>query len=255
MSVWWHTALDFIFPARCVYCHHFVGDERVLIFCRSCWDAMPFITTPGCRCCGQPFSSEMVLRYTPEFLCGDCRASPPYFDRAVSATYYEGVAREAILQFKFHQKVGLGKYLAHVLMTQIPSRLNIAAYDLILPVPLYRTHHKQRGYNQAAVLARYVAHHYNLPLASHNLLRIRQVKAQSQVKGRQARRDNVKNAFHIREPQAIHNQQVILVDDVLTTGATVNECAKTLKKAGARSVLVLTLSRANFTDHANPMPK
>jgi ComF family protein len=196
----------------------------------------------------------MVLRSVPEFLCGDCRTSSPYFDRAFSAAYYEGVMKEAILQLKFHQKVGLGKYLAEVLIAQIPATLNIADYQCILPVPLHATHQKRRGYNQSQILAQHLARHYGLQLVQQNLLRIRQIKTQSQIKGRQARKDNVKNAFYVKSPQAIHKQRVILVDDVLTTGATVNECAKMLKRAGAASVLVLTLSRVHFTDHPTPGP-
>ena len=115
-----------------------------------------------------------------------------------------------------------------------------------------KTHHKQRGYNQAAVLAQQLARHYDLPLVGHNLLRIRQVKPQSQIKGRKARKDNVKNAFCVKHPRVIDTQRVILIDDVFTTGATVNECAKMLKRAGASSVLALTISRASLTDHASP---
>lgn len=252
MNIWLQIVLDFIFPAQCVYCQHFVGDDRVLIFCRSCWETMPVITTSGCGRCGQPFSSNQVLPSVPAFLCGDCRTSTPYFDRAFSATYYEGVVKEAILQFKFHHKIGLGKALAEVLIAQIPSALKIAEYDLLLPVPLHKTHQRQRGYNQSVILAQQLARHYGIPLLLHNLLRIRQIKTQSQLRGRQARRDNVKNAFYLRYPQAIYKQRVILVDDVFTTGTTVNECAKILKQAGACSVLALTLSRAHFTDHASP---
>ncbi|GAK55649.1 phosphoribosyltransferase [Candidatus Vecturithrix granuli] len=246
LTSWLHVMLDFIFPARCVYCHHFLGDERVLIFCRSCWQTMPVITTQVCPQCGHPFSSPAALRYTPDFLCGMCRKSPPYFDRAFSAAYYDGVMKEAILQFKFQQKIGLGKPLVHELIAQIPNGLNLSDYDFFLPVPLHKTHQKHRGYNQAAILATYLARHYHVPLLLNNLVRIREIKAQSQVKGRQARKDNVKNAFRVREPQMIDKRRVILVDDVFTTGATVNECSKMLKQAGASVVLVLTLSRVHF---------
>ncbi|MDY0094318.1 MAG: ComF family protein [Candidatus Vecturithrix sp.] len=252
LAAWFHALLDFIFPARCVYCHRFLGDDRVLIFCRSCWQTMPVITTPACPHCGAPFSSSATFRDTPDFLCGMCRKSPPYFDRAFSAAYYAGVMKEAILQFKFQQKVGLGEPLARELIAQTSNRMNLRDYDLILPVPLHKTHQKQRGYNQAAILATYLARHYHISLLLNNLIRIREVKAQAQIKGRQARKDNVKNAFCVKDPEKIDKQRVILVDDVFTTGATVNECSKMLKQAGAQTVCVLTLSRVHFGEYRNP---
>lgn len=154
--------------------------------------------------------------------------------------------KEAILQFKFQNKVGLGKPLARELIAQVPNGLNLSAYDLILPVPLHKTHQKQRGYNQAEILAKYLARHYHIPLILNNLIRIREIKAQSQIKGHQARKDNVKNAFRVKNSQIIDGQRVILVDDVFTTGATVNECSKMLKQAGAHVVCALTLSRVHF---------
>ena len=192
------------------------------------------------------------MQYSPDFMCGDCRKTLPYFDRTFTAGYYEDVLKEAIHQFKFQQKTRLGKHLAQLLVAQIPMSLDMSHYDIILPVPLHKTRQRQRGYNQSAILAKYVARHYQRKLMLNNLIRIRDTSAQSLVKGRRERKNNVKNAFHVKFPSLIHHRHVVLIDDVFTTGATVNECSKVLKKAGARSVLVLTLSRAGFVYHSVP---
>ncbi len=255
LSSWFQTMLDFVFPAACVYCHKFVGDDRILIFCQSCWSTMPLISESVCPRCGTPYSSHSVLQYAPEFLCGDCRTAPPFFDRACAAASYEGVIKEAIHQFKFHQKTGLGKPLAQALISRIPTSLDISQYQAILPVPLHKTRQRQRGYNQSAILARHLARHYGLRVLGHKLLRTRPTNAQAQMKGRKERQENVKNAFSVRSPEVIRDQNLILIDDVLTTGATMNECAKVLKQAGAASILVLTLSRVCFQYNPNSEQK
>lgn len=253
LSSWFQTVLDFVFPASCAYCQKFVGDDRVLIFCQSCWNTITPISDSACPRCGKPYSSQVVLHHSPEFLCGECRISPPFFDQALAATYYEGVMKEAILQFKFHYKTKLGKPLAQWLISRIPGNIDIQKYQVILPVPLHKTRQKQRGYNQSAILAKHLAQYYHLTLSLRNLIRIRPTDAQSQIKDRKERQENVRNAFRLRFPGAIRDQNLILVDDVLTTGATVNECAKTLKQAGAASILVLTLSRVGFQYKPDPM--
>lgn len=252
ISSWFQTVLDFVFPAECAYCHQFVGDDRVLIFCRDCWITITPITSAICPRCGKPFASQTVLQYSPEFLCGACRTSPPFFDRAYSAAYYEGVLKEAIYQFKFYRKPKLGKPLARLLISRLPGNIDIRKYQAILPVPLHKSRQKERGYNQSTILARHLAQHYQLNLILDNLIRVRPTSAQSQIKGRKERQENVQNAFRISFPDTIRDRDLILIDDVLTTGATVNECSRTLKQAGAASILVLTISRASFKYRPGP---
>jgi ComF family protein len=162
------------------------------------------------------------------------------------------VLKEAIHQFKFQQKLKLGPHLAQLLISQLTNHVDLNDYQSILPVPLHKTRQKQRGYNQSTILAKYLAHHYHLPLILNNLIRIRPTDSQSLLQGHQERQKNVKNAFRVKVPASIQDQSLILLDDVFTTGATVNECAKTLKQAGAKSVLVLTVSRADIQQHLSP---
>ena len=243
---WFQTVLDFLFPAECVHCHNFAGDNRVLIFCRPCWDKIPILTGPVCPRCGKPLASEAALQYSPNFLCGDCRILVPDFDRVFSVARYDGILREAIRQFKFYQKTGLGKHFVQLLISYMPDNIEWTSYQTILPVPLHKKRKRERGYNQASILARHLARHYRLNFIQNNLIRIKHTEAQWPIKERGQRQANVKNAFHLRFPFQVQDQHLILIDDVFTTGATVNECAKTLKKAGAKSVLVLTVARAGL---------
>jgi len=179
-------------------------------------------------------------------VCGKCRTTKIFFDRALATAYYEHVLKEAIHQFKFNHKAGLGKHLAQIMTTCLSEALNMRQYHAILPVPLHKTRQRQRGYNQAAILAKYISQHCQIPVMANNLIRIRHTDSQALLKGQKERQENVKNAFRVTHPASLRDKHVILVDDVLTTGATVNECSKTLKEAGVRSILVLALSRPDF---------
>jgi ComF family protein len=138
------------------------------------------------------------------------------------------------------------------MITRLPKEVDIIKYHAILPVPLHKIRQRQRGFNQSTVLAKSLSQHFQLPLLVKNLIRIRPTDSQAGLKGRKERQKNVKNAFRVVNPDSLKDKHVILVDDVFTTGATVNECSKTLKKAGVKSVLVLTLSRAGFHPHPQP---
>ncbi len=246
---WFQTALDFLFPAECAFCGQFAGDDRRLIFCRSCWESISLISGDVCPRCGKPYASPHILDAAPGFVCGDCRTTPPFFERAYSAAYYEGVMREAIHQLKYYHKPRLAYHLIRLLVSHIPERIEPGSYTAVVPVPLHKSKQKQRGYNQAFLLARHLAAHGHLDMMAGNLLRIRDTRPQNKQEGRKARQENVKNAFQVMRPDEVQGKHLILIDDVLTTGATVNECAKMLKHAGAASVLVLTLSRAGFHPH------
>lgn len=214
-----------------------------MMICASCWNAISLIWPPCCPRCGIPYSVESAFRSTPGFLCKDCRTATPHFDQAISVGYYSGVLEEAIKQFKFHHRTALGRPLAQLMLTHLPSSLDFSGYHAIIPVPLHPTRQRERGYNQAAILAKELSQHLHVPLLRNHLRRVRLTEHQTAQTGRKARQANVKNAFQVRSPEALQDKDLILVDDIMTTGATANECAKTLKHAGARSVLVLALSR------------
>jgi len=194
-----------------------------------------------------PPSCEVCRRRSDEVLCPDCfnqvKFMKPQFG-VYSATAYAGVLRTALHRLKFQKRKRLAEPLGVVLVQYLSQTqgLKLAELDLIIPVPLHRHRYRQRGFNQAELLARIVGRYYELPV-SNVLERVRNTHAQFDLP-KEARAVNVKGAFKIREPQAVGNKKILLVDDIYTTGATIAECAKTLSLAGARRVEILTLTRA-----------
>jgi ComF family protein len=164
-------------------------------------------------------------------------------DRTIAAVYYDDVVRAALHHFKFNHKTALGGPLAELLLASLPNDMKFSHYHAVIPVPLHPSRQRQRGYNQSAILAKYVAKRMNVPIMSNNLRRIRPTDEQALIAGRDARRQNVEQAFQVTSPASVQGKSVIVIDDIMTTGATVNECARVLKKSGAASVLVLAVAR------------
>ncbi len=243
LSLWLHTALDFVFPAECQYCGDFLGDLRVVVFCQACWMLMAPIIEPTCPFCGDLVALNQGYPQNGDVLCRHCRAKRPGMDRVLTATTYEHVAKTAIQRFKFHQATGLGKPFAQLMLSRLPRDFDPYAYQAILPVPLHPGHQRQRGYNQSEILAREIASQLHIPLLRHALRRVRQTDQQARLIHRQARHANIQGAFQVTDSASVSGKSLILVDDVVTTGATVSECARMLKKAGAASVLVLAIAR------------
>jgi ComF family protein len=193
-----------------------------------------------CPCCGKPFESAEALTYSPDHYCLGCRTIPPVFDQALSVGYFEGSLREAIHQFKYRPCRTLGKPLAQWMAGNIRTLKNI---DLIIPVPLHKTRLRQRGFNQALLLAHELGSVFNLPICYDNLVRIRPTRPQIELSG-QDRIKNVAAAFSLLRAEEMLGKTILLIDDVFTTGATMNECARMLKQAGADHVTALTIARA-----------
>ena len=252
LSEWLHATLDFVFPAECQHCRGFLGDQRIVVFCRTCWNHITPITEPTCPVCGD---ADLRINSSYHQFCKHCTARAPSMDRTITAVYYDDVARTALHHFKFNHKTALGRPLTQLLLTNLPDDIEFSQYHAVIPVPLHSSRQRQRGYNQSAILARYVAKRVNVPIMSNNLRRIRPTDEQALIAGRDARRQNVEQAFHITSPASVQGKSVIVIDDIMTTGATVNECARVLKKAGATSVLVLAVARRvlrSQTEHIVP---
>lgn len=249
LSQWLHTALDFAFPAECQYCGNFLGDARILIFCRNCWTRITPVTRPTCRLCGDLVLREPAHPHAGGILCRHCRALPPGMDRVLAASAYEHVARTAIHQFKFAHKTGLGTPLAQLILTHLPQDFDSRRYHAIVPVPLHAQRLRQRGYNQSAILARKLSKALRIPLVRHALRRVRQTGEQALIKERHSRHANIQGAFQATNPALVSEKALILVDDVVTTGATASECAYALKQAGAVEVLVVAIARRFLQSH------
>ena len=239
MRLFLRYALDALLPRRCVVCRRAVPPNESEPICTDCWGAVVRIKEPRCPVCGSPFQSEAALSHSPTHRCGDCHEAPPAFTQAVSAGVYEGVLADAIRQWKYRKHVVLmpilGALLGQALDTLPPA-------DAVLPVPLHPTRLREREFNQSLLLAAWVSRRLARPLLPDALRRIRWTEPQITL-DRGQRRKNVRGAFAVRNPNLVAGRRVILVDDVYTTGATVNECARVLGRAGTEAVYVLTLAR------------
>jgi ComF family protein len=166
--------------------------------------------------------------------------APPVFDQALSIGYFEGALREAIHQFKYRPCRSLGSPLGDWMSGNIQLPQGI---DVIIPIPLHGSRLYERGFNQALLLADRIGNRFSIPVCYDNLVRTRPTRPQVELSGLD-RVKNVAGAFSLVNPDTIKNTSIMLVDDVFTTGATVNECARILKAAGASHVAALTLARA-----------
>lgn len=227
--------LDLAYPPLCIVCREPVADAGSL--CPACWSTLHFLDGPVCAVCGLPFDFDPA----GETVCAACLAHPPAFDRARAILRYDDISRKPILAIKRADRLDLvpafGRWLERT------GRELLAGSDVLMPVPLHRARLWRRRYNQAAELARALSRCSGLPLDVLSLRRTRRTPSQGEMPSAQARRRNVRGAFAAERGAAVAGKRIVLVDDVLTTGATVNACAKALKRAGAAEVYVLALAR------------
>ncbi len=228
---------DFLFPPKCLLCNDFYTPENGRYFCNNCYDGFSFITKPICNKCGGPFQTEEG----EDHICGQCIKNKPFFDRARSIGKYDGTLRKAIHGFKYNKKSLLSKPLSQILAEAGREILDTERYDTIIPVPMHVKRLRQRGFNQALVLAKKAGKAWGIRVDTRSLERKTWAPPQTML-SRKKRHKNIKGTFNCR-PEKIRNRNLLLIDDVYTSGSTVSECAKILKKSGALKVDVLTLAR------------
>ena len=228
--------------------------------CRACWASLQPWTGPFCTRCGLPFASARALdSATP--LCGECRDDEPGFDKARSFGLYTGNLRRIILRLKFGRRERLGKRLGELLVGTWDSdeELRELALAVLVPVPLHPSRQRERGFNQAELLVagmvdalRKERGKSELQVARGCLRRRRATPPQTGL-SLAARRENLRGAFEVVEPERVRAHTIVVIDDVMTTGATLSACARALRRAGAERVIGLTLARATpqFPDFAS----
>lgn len=223
--------LDLLYPPVCFVCHAL---GHVSGFCDACAAAVTSVSEPRCDRCGHPCGDGAR--------CNNCRFRVPAFVRGRAWGGYEGVLRDAIHRFKYHDRPALaeplGAHLAAFARTQA-SALNALHFDALVPVPMHPVRRRLRGYNQSERLARVVGRELGLPVQPQWLLRTRATHPQVGLSG-EARTANLHGAFAASE--GVVGKMILLIDDVTTTGSTLDECAKTLKAAGTKAVYTLTLA-------------
>ena len=228
------AALDLLLPPRCLVCGATVALPGTV--CAGCWGGLRFIAAPLCEACGLPFDYDPG----PGALCGDCARRPPPFRRAHAVLRYDDGSCDLVIAFKHRDRTDAAPAYG-AWMARAGADL-LEAADLLVPVPLHRLRLIQRRFNQSALLAHALAARSEVACASDALIRTRPTPSQGRL-SRSARARNVQGAFRVRRPAEVSGRRILLVDDVLTTGATASACATTLLRAGADAVDVLTLAR------------
>jgi ComF family protein len=229
---------EIIFPPQCLGCaeilHPFTGE----IFCPVCSDKIQLITGSICPVCGTTFPDSPA----PNHLCGDCLEHKTYFSHARAVFCYDDFILNAIHQFKYSRNISVGEMLASFMADFSFPDIDFTDYSLMIPVPLHIKRLRERGFNQSLVLARALEKKRRIPV-SFSLLKRHKFTLTQTGSNRNERKQNIKGAFEVTDRKKIAGKNIILVDDVYTTGATINECSKTLIRAGAQKVAVLTLAR------------
>ncbi len=229
----WKIVLDFLLPPVCAVCKTSVSEKDTL--CPECFKNLHFITKPYCQKCGRPFEFDIL----GDRVCASCLMKAPLFEKARAVLLYDEMAKKLILPFKSGDKQELVSLLAKMMALQGKELIEEA--DVLMPIPLHRWRLLKRKYNQSALLANRLSKIFHKTYNPDSLKRVKSTVSQGHLSP-DKRRKNVTNAFKVCHKEKIKNQTVLLIDDVLTTGATVNECAKVLLKAGVKKVLVLTFA-------------
>ncbi len=233
------TFLHVIFPSTCANCKTPLWDDPVPFVCQACWETVTPISGPCCPHCGGPFASPVALQHSPTHECGACRSKPPAFTQTWSLFPYQSPLKEAIILFKYRGKRSLTKPF---LQAMIPALPTLPTVDVLMPVPLHPQRLREREYNQSLLLAHGLSQHLQIPLVLSCLLRIKATVPQTSL-SRKERLTNLHRAFSIDDATRIKDKRILLIDDVFTTGTTLHECAKALRKAGSGPVYGLTLAR------------
>ncbi|OGP87516.1 MAG: hypothetical protein A2156_10920 [Deltaproteobacteria bacterium RBG_16_48_10] len=238
MALFLKTLLQFFLPPQCYCCEAFLPEGQQGL-CTDCLSTIRWIEPPFCMRCGIPF----VSRKDKSHLCGICLEKHRYFTMGRALGYYEGPLRDAIHRWKYQGKIHLsplfGEWMAGSFFQYWKSDL----FDFVIPVPLHSQRLRERGFNQALLLAKELSRRIGIPYRKQVLKKGKPTVPQVSLSGMD-REKGVKGTFHLKDEGEAEEKAILLVDDVYTTGATVNECAKVLLAGGAKRVDVFTLAHA-----------
>jgi ComF family protein len=229
-------AIDLVYPPRCPLCGEGIGAQAGL--CVTCWGRLVIPGSPACASCQLPFSSDLPATA----LCAPCLTQQPRHDGIAAATLYNDTSRQLVLAIKHGGRVALAPMLARLIRARLPER--VGPDWLVVPVPLHRWRLWRRGYNQAALLATELARLIPAPLAVDALARRKATPTLGGL-GRKARERALAGAIVLGSERgaSLKGRQVVLVDDVLTSGATTNACVAQLKRAGVAEVVIACFAR------------
>lgn len=236
------AVVSVLFPAPCRICGAVLTRAGALPICEECFQALQPLRGPVCVCCGRPFLSEVALDVeSPR--CFACRRGVYGFDCARSFGSYTDQMVRAIGLLKYERLTALGRWFAARLHEVVRENTTLREVDVVVPVPLHPGRLHERGYNQAELIARPLARALRVPLGSYLLVRTKP-RPPRLLLSRRERWLTVRGAYEIRKGARVDNIRILLIDDVFTTGATLDACSRALKRAGAKSVAGLTVARA-----------
>lgn len=231
-----NACLSVLLPNICHTCGEKIETQNSPL-CLKCRAAIVLTKPPFCTKCGRQMETD-----TPE-LCGECAQRRRHFDSARSACVYDAVLKECLHKFKYNGDLAFSRLFSDLICEFADSNIDFDWADFLVPVPLYHAKERERSFNQSEYLAKALSHRFNVNVLTGNLYRIRPGTPQAQLSHKEERMRNPEGAFMVKVPEQFKGSYVILIDDVFTTGATADECARILKQAGARKVDVLTLAR------------
>lgn len=228
-------------PRHCLFCLEKTHSDSDL--CSHCIASLD-LNNPCCQRCASPLEPALLISGRQNItLCGNCLSHRYYYDRVYSPFIYSEAIRYLIKKMKYQKKIHFANILAKLFVQKINHFNDFQLPQVIIPMPMHTERLKQRGFNQALELSRFFASSYQLPLNYSGLIRSRHTNLQAGMTAKQ-RQKNVRQAFMVKEP--IKHQHIALIDDVMTTGSSVNEAAKTLKKNGVKRVDVWSIARAGL---------
>jgi ComF family protein len=238
LKTWLDAFLGFFYPECCQICFERRATAEEGYVCARCWQGVRFVVPPYCERCGLPYAGAI----TTPFECSNCREMELHFVSARAAVTANDLVLDVIHRYKYRRELWFEPFLADLLVRQARPALQGAGWDVIVPVPLYPLKYREREFNQAERLARRLSRATGIPVAKGLIRRVENTRTQTQL-NRAERAANVRHAFAPRPGLRLNGRRVVVVDDVLTTGATTSACAAALKAAGAGEVCVWTLAR------------
>lgn len=231
------TFLNFIYPRNiyCILCNSSIDRDEKYSICVECKKKLKLIDGKTCVKCGKPLDELYIIDK-----CHDCINNSHYFTKAVSCLEYDDLAKKIIYDLKYHKKRYISYHIAEIMYDRLKLK-DIDSFDMIIPVPLHAAKKRERAFNQAYLIGKYLSKMIEIEVDNKTLIRVKNTITQNKLT-REERRKNLEDAFEIINKQTINNKRILLIDDIFTTGSTVDQCSKVLIENGAQNVYVATLA-------------
>jgi competence protein ComFC len=232
--------INLLYPLKCRICKRKLHPENTWHMCKDCLHKIYLNLPPYCRVCGR----NINLTVPEKQICKQCLNNDIHFDRAWAVCKYKDPIKKCIHLFKYNRNISLVNLLSELAGNYIERFININKIDSVLAVPIHKSKLRQKGFNHSQLIVESIAKRFNKPVSSNNLIKSKATTEQVNL-NKQKRLSNLKNSFKVKNLSLLKNKTVLLIDDVYTTGSTINECAKTLKGAEVNKVYALVLARGN----------